>query len=80
MLALDESTLDAVGRGLPELRARLSGDPRRLSGRISALFDVRRHHWVRVERWQEAVATCQQHARLLLEGLRAGTLLLFDRG
>jgi hypothetical protein len=80
VLALDESTLDAVGRWLPELRQVLPGDPRRLSGRISALFDVRRQQWVRVELWQEAVANCQQQARLLLEGLLEGTLLLFDRG
>ncbi len=80
VLALDESTLDAVGRWLPELRAVLPGDPRLLAGRISALFDVRRQHWVRVELWQEAVANCKQQARLLLEGLQQGTLLLFDRG
>jgi hypothetical protein len=80
VLALDESTLDAVGRWLPELRQVLPGDPRLLAGRISALFDLRRQQWVRVELWQEAVANCQQQARLLLEGLRSGTLLLFDRG
>ncbi len=80
VLALDESTLDAVGRWLPELRATLPGDPRLLAGRISALFDVRRQQWVRVELWQEAVANCKQQARRLLEGLQAGTLLLFDRG
>ncbi len=80
VLALDESTLDAVGRWLPELRALLPGDPRLLAGRISALFDVRRQQWVRVELWQEAVANCKQQARLLLEGLQQGTLLLFDRG
>jgi len=80
VLALDESTLDAVARWLPELRRVLPGDPRLLAGRISALFDVRRQQWVRVEVWQEAVANCKQQARLLLEGLQAGTLLLFDRG
>src|SRR5258707_11547810 len=80
VLALDESTLDAVGRWLPELRSVLPGDPRLLAGRISALFDVRRQQWVRVELWQEAVANCKQQARLLLEGLQQGTLLLFDRG
>lgn len=80
VLALDESTLDAVGRWLPELRRVLPGDPRLLAGRISALFDVRRQQWVRVELWQEAVANCKQQARLLLEGLQEGTLLLFDRG
>lgn len=80
VLALDESTLDAVGRWLPELRGVLAGDPRLLAGRISALFDVRRQQWVRVEVWQEAVANCKLQARTLLEGLQAGTLLLFDRG
>ena len=80
VLALDESTLDAVGRWLPELRARLPGDPGLLAGRISALFDVRRQQWVRVELWQEATANCKLQARLLIEGLQAGTLLLFDRG
>jgi DDE family transposase len=80
VLALDESTLDAVGRWLPALRRVLPGDPRLLAGRISALFDVRRQQWVRVELWQEAVANCKQQARLLLEGLQEGTLLLFDRG
>ncbi len=80
VLALDESTLDAVGRWLPQLRRALAGDPRLLAGRISALFDVRRQQWVRVELWQEAVANCKQQARLMLEGLEAGTLLLFDRG
>ncbi len=80
VLALDESTLDAVGRWLPELRRLLPGDPGLLAGRISALFDLRRQQWVRVEVWQEAGANCKQQARLLLEGLQAGTLLLFDRG
>ncbi len=80
VLALDESTLDAVGRWLPELRGVLSGEPRLLAGRISALLDVRRQQWVRVEVWQEAVANCKQQARLLLEGLPEKTLLLFDRG
>lgn len=80
VLALDESTLDAVGRWLPELRRVLPGDPRLLAGRISALFDVRRQQWTRVELWQDAGANCKQQARLLLQGLQAGTLLLFDRG
>jgi len=80
VLALDESTLDAVGRWLPELRRLLPGDPGLLAGRLSALFDVRRQQWVRVEVWQEAVANCKQQARTMIEGLAADTLLLFDRG
>jgi Transposase DDE domain len=69
-----------VGRWLPELRPLLAGEPRLLAGRISALFDVRLQQWRRVEVWQEAVANCKQQAHLLIEGLQAGTLLLFDRG
>jgi hypothetical protein len=80
VLALDESTLDAVGRWLPQVRRVLPGDPRLLAGRISAVFDVRRHQWVRVDLWQEAVANCKQQARWLVEGVQAGSLLLFDRG
>jgi len=80
VLALDESTLDAVGRWLPELRELLPGNPGLLAGRISALFDVRRQQWWRVELWQEAAANCKQQARTMIDGLAAGTLLLFDRG
>jgi hypothetical protein len=80
VLALDESTLDVVGRWLPELRQVLAGDARLLAGRISALFDVRVQQWVRVDVLAEASANCKQHAREMLEGLQAGVLLLFDRG
>src|SRR5260370_40132875 len=80
VLALDESTLDAVGRWLPELRRVLPGDPRRLSGRISALFDLRRQQWVRVELWQEGGANCKQQARPPLDGLQQRTLPLFCPG
>src|SRR2546425_6925064 len=80
VLALDESTLDAVGRWLPELRGVLGGEASLLAGRISALFDVRLQQWVRVELLQEASGNCKQHAREMIAELLAGTLLLFDRG
>lgn len=80
VLALDESTLDAVGRWLPELRTLAAGDASLLAGRISALFDVRLQQWVRVEVLQEASANCKQHARSMVADVQAGTLLLFDRG
>lgn len=80
VLALDESTLEVVGRWLPELREVLAGDPRLLAGRISALFDVRLQQWVRVDLLEEAAANCKQHAREMLAELSAGVLLLFDRG
>lgn len=80
VLALDESTLDAVGRWLPQLRDKLAGDSALLAGRISALFDVRLQQWVRLDLLQEASANCKLHAREMLSALAAGTLLLFDRG
>jgi len=69
-----------VGRWLPALRRVLPGDPRRLPGRISALFDVRVQQWVRVDVLAEATANCKAHARAMLSELQAGVLLLFDRG
>ncbi len=80
VLALEISPLDAVGRWLPELRGVLGGEASLLAGRISALFDVRLQQWVRVELLQEASGNCKQHAREMIAGLLAGTLLLFDRG
>lgn len=80
VLALDESTLDALGRWLPELRGLRAGDPHLLAGRISALFDVRLQQWVRVDLVAEATANGKQHAREMLAELEAGVLLLFDRG
>ncbi len=80
VLALDESTLDVVGRWLPQLRQLLAGDPRLLAGRLCALFDVRLQQWVRVAVLAEASANCKQHAREVIAGLEAGVLLLFDRG
>jgi hypothetical protein len=72
VLALDESTLDAVGRWLPQLRRLVQGDPQLLAGRISALFDNRLQQWVRVDVLAEATANCKQHAREMLSELQAG--------
>src|SRR3989475_10829186 len=78
VLALDESTLDAVGRWLPELRALLPGDPRLLAGRISALFGVRRQQWVRGELWQAEVGNFKQPGGLRLWGGQRVALVVFD--
>ena len=80
VFALDESTLDQVGRFLPWLRGVPSGKQELLAGRISALFDVRRQQWVRLEVLKEAKANCKNVAVAMLDGLHPGTLLLFDRG
>jgi hypothetical protein len=80
ILALDESTLDAVNRWLKELREVPVGDPCLLAGRLIGLFEVRRQQWVRLDWLPEAVANCQAYAEKMLSGLQVGTLLLFDLG
>ena len=80
ILALDESTMDAVNRWLKELREVPVGDPSLLAGRLVGLFDIRRQQWLRLDWLPEAVANCQAYASEMLSGLQAGTLLLFDLG
>jgi hypothetical protein len=80
VLVLDESTLDRLKRWLPTLRGVPSGHDDLLPGRIAGLFDVRTQLWRRLDVLPQARANCKVHARSLLQGLHAGTLLLFDRG
>ncbi|MDQ6645194.1 MAG: IS4 family transposase [Chloroflexota bacterium] len=80
ILALDESTMDAVNRWLTELRDVPLGDSSLLAGRLVGLFDIRRQQWLRLDWLPEAVANCQAYASEMLNGLQVGTLLLFDLG
>jgi hypothetical protein len=80
VLALDESTLDRLKRWLPPLRGLPTGHDGLLPGRLAGLFDVRTQLWRRLDILPQARANCKVHARDMLEGLQAGTLLLFDRG
>lgn len=80
VLALDESTLDQVGRWLSGLRPLPKGDPRLLAGRLSCLLDVRRGCWRRVDLLPDARPHCSVWAPQMLAGLRPNTLLLFDLG
>jgi hypothetical protein len=78
--AADASTLDQMSRFLPWLREVAEGDKGGLGGQISALFDLRRQQWVRVDFWQDAKDNCKDHFLTLVEQVQAGALLLFDRG
>ena len=80
ILALDESTMDAVHRWLKELRGVPPGDSSLLAGRLVGLFDIRRQQWLRLDWLPEALANCQAYAAQMVQGLSAGTLLLFDLG
>src|SRR5262249_45361985 len=80
VLALDESSLDQVGRWLPWLRQLRAVADGLLAGRISALFDVRLQQWVHIEILKKGRTNAQESVRLMLAGLSKATLLLFDRG
>lgn len=78
--AVDESTLDKVGRWLPWLRELANGHSDLLAGRLSAIFDVRRQQWKRVEFLPDARTSCKEYFLTLLASVQAGALILFDRG
>jgi hypothetical protein len=80
VVAVDESTLDQVARRLPSLRAVPRGDTRLLPGKLSAVFDLRRQQFRRVEYQPDPCQNEKRAARTLLAGLAPGTLLLADLG
>lgn len=80
IVALDESTMDAVNRWLKELRNVSVGDKTLLAGRLAGLFDIRRQQWLRLDWLPDALANCQVQAQEMLAGLQKGALLLFDLG
>jgi hypothetical protein len=80
VVAIDQTTLDAVMRHLPELRKVKNGDPQLLPGRLSGRFDLRRQQWQRIEFTEDAQQNEKVLARRMVEGLAPGSLVLFDLG
>ena len=80
ILALDESTMDAMHRWLKGPARGARGDASLLAGRLVGLFDIRRQQWRRLEWLPKATANCQAYAQEMLSDLQVGTLLLFDLG
>ena len=80
VLALDETTLDPLARKLPILRYLKKGAVELLPGKLAGLYDVRLQLWRRIDYLPDALQNCKVHARVMLEGLAKGTLLLFDLG
>ena len=78
MVAIDQTTLDAVMRHLPELRKLKNGDPVLLPGRLSGRFDLRRQQWQKIEFTDDAQQNEKVLARRMVEGLAQGSLVLFD--
>lgn len=80
VLALDQSTLDAVRRTCADVRAEAKGSPRLLCGQLAGLFDVRRQQWVRLLLREDVFANEKAFVEDLLAGLVPGSLILQDLG
>ncbi|MBV9615178.1 MAG: IS4 family transposase [Ktedonobacteraceae bacterium] len=80
VLALDQSTLDAVRRTCPDVRQEPKESARLLVGKLAALFDVRRQQWVRVLFREDVFANEKLLVEDLLVGISAGALILADLG
>jgi hypothetical protein len=80
VVALDESTLDAVSRRLPMLRKVPAGDERLLPGKLVAVFDVRRQLWRAISYVEQVQENEKRHARSMLAFIATGALILMDLG
>lgn len=80
VLALDQTTLDRVARLLPALRAEPNGSKVLLPGKLSALFDLRRQQWERVQHIENPSENEKVSARAVLEEVAEGSLVLIDLG
>ena len=80
IVALDETTWDAVQRHLAPLRCLPDGDARLLPGKLAGRFDVRRQQWDFVQWRVDPQANCKVDVCSLLHELPPFSLLLFDLG
>lgn len=80
VLALDQSTLDAVRRCCGDVRDEAADSPRLLVGKLAGFFDVRRQQWVRLLFRADVFANEKAFVEELLAGIPAGTLILADLG
>lgn len=80
VLALDQSTLDAVQRRCQDVRQEADNSPRLLVGKIAGLFDLRRHQWVRVLFREDVFVNEKHQVEELLQGVPSGSLLVADQG
>lgn len=80
IVALDETTLDAVTRHLVWQRQHPKGSTALLAGKLVGLFDIRQQRWLRLEYFASAVQNCKVGFLTLLDDLPWHSLLLFDLG
>lgn len=80
VLALDETTWDAVQRHLPALRGLPKGHGSLLPGKLAARFNLRTQLFEFVQFRDNPLGNCKLDVCSLLDGLTPGALLLFDLG
>lgn len=80
VVALDETTLDAVHRLCHDVVAEAAASPKLLVGKLAGLFDLRRQQWVRMQVRGDVFANCKEQVDSLLDGLPVGSLVLADLG
>lgn len=80
IVAVDETTWDAVQRHLAPLRSLSDGDARLLPGKLAGRFDLRRQQWDFVQWRLDPQANCKVDVCSLLHDLPPFSLLLFDLG
>lgn len=80
VLALDQSTLDAVRRCCEDVRHEAKDSPRLLVGKLAGFFDVRRQQWVRLLFREDVFANEKSFVEELLAGIQPASLILTDLG
>jgi hypothetical protein len=80
VVALDESTLDAVRRLSNDVRNEARGNSRLLVGKLAGLFDLRRQQWIRLHFREDVLANCKADVQALIDGLAPRSLILADLG
>jgi len=80
IVALDETTLDAVTRHLSWQRQHPKGSAALLAGKLAGLFDIRHQRWLRLQYFANAVQNCKVGLLTRLSDLPWHSLLLFDLG
>ncbi len=80
IVALDETTLDALSRHLSWQRVLPKGHAALLPGKLAGLFDIRQQCWLTLQFRPEAQQNCKVDVISLLEGLPWRSLILFDLG
>jgi hypothetical protein len=80
LIALDETTWDAVQRHLPALRTLPKGEVGLLPGKLAARFNLRTQLFEFVQFRDLPLGNCKLDVCSLLQGVPVGALLLFDLG